>query len=71
MKMNAPKFILVHNHPSGDSTPSRQDIEMTNRLYDISKMLGIELIDHLVIGDMNYTSIFLTLLEEGKRNKRL
>ncbi len=56
--MKAPKIILVHNHPSGDSTPSKQDIEFTNNLYESASMFDIELLDHLVIGDMNYTSIF-------------
>ena len=58
IKMKAPKFIIVHNHPSGDSTPSTQDIIFTRNLYENAKMLGVELIDHLVIGNMNYTSIF-------------
>ena len=58
IKMQAPKFILVHNHPSGDSTPSRKDIEFTNKLYDASAIMGIELVDHIVIGNMNFTSIF-------------
>lgn len=56
--MKAPKIILVHNHPSGDSTPSKQDIEFTNRLYECAMMFNIELVDHLVIGNMSYTSIF-------------
>lgn len=56
--MKAPKIILVHNHPSGDCTPSRKDIDFTNRLYECSEMFNIQLIDHLVIGDMCYTSIF-------------
>lgn len=58
IKMKAPKIILVHNHPSGDSTPSNQDMNFTEILYDSAKLLGIELIDHIVIGNMNYTSIF-------------
>lgn len=66
IKMKAPKIILVHNHPSGDSTPSNQDIEYTNRVYEISNMLGIELLDHLVIGDMRYTSIFSKMILETK-----
>ena len=66
IKMKAPKIILVHNHPSGDSTPSNQDIEYTNRVYEISNMLGIELLDHLVIGDMRYTSIFSKMIIETK-----
>lgn len=56
--MKAPKIILVHNHPSGDSTPSEQDIEFTNRVFESAETFDIQLIDHLVIGDMNYTSIF-------------
>lgn len=58
IKMKAPKIILVHNHPSGDSTPSKQDIMFTEQLYEITELVGIQLVDHLVIGNMNYTSIF-------------
>ncbi|MCI8443670.1 MAG: DNA repair protein RadC [Clostridia bacterium] len=58
IKMKAPKIILVHNHPSGDSTPSKQDIKYTEQLYEMAELLGIQLVDHLVIGNMNYTSIF-------------
>ena len=57
IKMKA-KIIVVHNHPSGDSTPSKQDIVFTEQLYEISELMGIQLLDHLVIGNMNYTSIF-------------
>lgn len=57
IKMNAPKIILVHNHPSGDSTPSKQDYELTNKVDQASKMMGVELLDHIVIGNMEYTSI--------------
>lgn len=65
IKMNAPKIILVHNHPSGDATPSNQDIKFTETLYEISLMLGIELLDHLVIGDMKYTSIFSEIIAKS------
>ena len=58
IKMKAPKIILVHNHPSGDATPSEQDIIFTNHLYDATTLLGIQLLDHLVIGNKTYTSIF-------------
>ena len=68
IKMKAPKIILAHNHPSGDSTPSKQDIEYTKSVYEISNMLGIELLDHLVIGNMNYTSIFSNLIKETKED---
>ena len=57
LKIGAPKIILVHNHPSGDSTPSKSDLDVTERINEASKLLGIELLDHIVIGDGNYTSI--------------
>ena len=62
IKMKAPKIILVHNHPSGDSTPSAQDIKFTNQIYKAAELLGIQLLDHIVIGNMNYTSIFSKLV---------
>ena len=58
IKMEIPKIILVHNHPSGDPTPSRQDIEMTEKLKTVADLLGIQLIDHIVIGDGKFESIF-------------
>ena len=57
VKMNAPKLILLHNHPSGISTPSEKDLEVTNRLEEASKILGIQLLDHIVIGKCEFTSI--------------
>lgn len=57
VKINAPKMILVHNHPSGISTPSSKDYEVTKKIEDAGKMLGIELLDHIVIGNSEYTSI--------------
>ncbi len=58
VKMGAPKMILIHNHPSGDPTPSIQDLRITKRLCECSRMFGIELLDHIVIGDGRYESIF-------------
>lgn len=58
IKLQAPKIILVHNHPSGDPTPSNNDFEVTDRIDKCSKMLGIELMDHVIIGDNTYASIF-------------
>ena len=55
---NASKFILVHNHPSGDSTPSGIDIEMTKQIQKATDLMQLEFLDHIVIGDNNYTSIF-------------
>ena len=68
VKMQAPKIIMVHNHPTGDSTPSKSDIQITNRLYDAANLLGIQLLDHIVIGNMEYTSIFTEKLKEQKLN---
>ena len=68
VKMQAPKIILVHNHPSGDSTPSKSDIQITDRVYEAANILGIELLDHIVIGNMEYTSIFTQRLKEQKLN---
>lgn len=57
IRIEASKIILVHNHPSGNPKPSIEDINITNRLYNCAKMLGIELLDHIVIGDGVYESI--------------
>ena len=59
IKMGAPKIILVHNHPSGDPKPSEQDLNLTKTVYKAGEMLGIQLIDHIVIGNEQYESIFL------------
>ena len=58
IKIGAPKIILVHNHPSGDPTPSKNDFDFTERLVQASKIIGIELLDHIVIGDYGFESIF-------------
>lgn len=47
---NAVSIILIHNHPSGDSTPSYEDIEVTKRLVDAGKLIGICVLDHIIIG---------------------
>lgn len=57
IKMQAPKIILVHNHPSGDSTPSNGDFLVTDRVYEAASIMGIELLDHIVIGDGTFESI--------------
>ena len=58
IKIEAPKIILVHNHPSGDPTPSKKDIEFTDNLIKASGVMGIELLDHIIIGDQSFRSIF-------------
>ena len=52
------KIILVHNHPRGDSKPSRDDIEVTKKIREITEIIGIKFLDHIIIGDNEYTSIF-------------
>ena len=56
--LSASFIICIHNHPSGDPTPSREDIEFTSKLYQISNIHGIYLIDHLVIGKDCYYSFY-------------
>jgi DNA repair protein RadC len=57
IKDAASSIILVHNHPSGDPTPSREDIAVTNRLTECGKTLGIDVLDHIVLGNPDATSI--------------
>lgn len=53
----AAAVVLVHNHPSGDPTPSREDIALTRKLVDVGKILEIHVLDHLIIGDNKYVSL--------------
>lgn len=57
LKYGAVFFMLLHNHPSGDPTPSEQDIQMTHRMREAGMIMDIELIDHIIIGDNKYISI--------------
>ena len=54
---NAVSIILLHNHPSGDCTPSRQDIEATERAVKAGELLGVQVLDHIIIGDILYSSL--------------
>ncbi len=56
LKSGAPKIAVAHNHPSGDTTPSSEDIVFTRRLQDACKLIGIELLDHIIIGGNNFSS---------------
>lgn len=58
LKLQAPKIILVHNHPSGDTTPSKSDFNITDRIYEAAELMGIQMLDHIIIGDGTYESIF-------------
>lgn len=61
IKRNAHTIILLHNHPSGDSRPSNQDVKLTKILSESGDLLGIRVIDHIIIGDGEYFSF----LKEG------
>jgi DNA repair protein RadC len=54
---NCPHVIVCHNHPSGDPTPSPEDIEVTRQLARAGELLDIELLDHLIIGNPRYISL--------------
>lgn len=56
IKLQMPKIVLVHNHPSGNSAPSKEDIEATKRIKQSCELMGIQLLDHIVIGDGEYHS---------------
>lgn len=71
IKLEAPKFIIVHNHPSGNATPSRQDILFTEKLAEMSGKLGIELLDHIVIGDLDYKSVCKEIQKTIEEQKQI
>jgi len=50
--------ILVHNHPSGDPTPSPEDVEITHRLVETGRLVGIRILDHVIVGDDAFSSLF-------------
>jgi DNA repair protein RadC len=56
IRRSAAAIILAHNHPSGDPTPSQEDIAVSRRLVEAGRILGIEVLDHLIIGDGRFTS---------------
>ena len=61
VQCTAASIILAHNHPSGDVTPSQDDIQLTQRLRQAGEIMGIEILDHLIMGDTG----FLSLKESG------
>ena len=61
IRRSSAAVILVHNHPSGDPTPSKEDIDVTRRLQETGGIIGIEVLDHIIIGDNR----FLSLKEKG------
>lgn len=61
VKKSAASIILVHNHPSGDPSPSREDLEVTRRLVEAGNLLGINVLDHIIVGEGK----FLSFKEKG------
>jgi DNA repair protein RadC len=57
LELSATAVVLVHNHPSGDPTPSRADIQMTQQIVDIAKSLGIAVHDHIIVGKDGHASL--------------
>ena len=57
VRENCPALIAVHNHPSGDPTPSQEDIRITEQMIEAGKMLDIEVLDHIIIGHRRYVSL--------------
>jgi DNA repair protein RadC len=53
---NAAGIIIAHNHPSGDPNPSQDDMQMTQRIDEAGKLLGIKLVDHVIVGDGRFYS---------------
>mgnify|MGYP004471114115 CR=1 FL=1 len=65
-------MILIHNHPTGDPTPSKTDIKITDKLYNAAAMFDIELLDHIVIGNGSFKSVFAEtkkIVDKLKENK--
>lgn len=57
IESHAAAIILVHNHPSGDPSPSKDDIELTRQIYKASRILNIDILDHVIIGNEKYVSL--------------
>lgn len=57
IEISAVSLILVHNHPSGDPTPSKEDIEFTKKIKNLSEIMELELLDHIIIGENSFVSL--------------
>jgi DNA repair protein RadC len=57
VRRNCAAIIVVHNHPSGDPTPSPDDVKITQEIVKAGELLGIEVLDHLIIGSQRYISL--------------
>ena len=65
LKAGAEEIIVAHNHPSGNLTPSKADITVTKELKDLAGRLNVNLIDHVILGESNSTSAYISLAELG------
>jgi DNA repair protein RadC len=57
LELSASALILVHNHPSGDPSPSRADVDMTRLIVDVARPLGITIHDHVIVGRQGHASL--------------
>ena len=71
VKKSTAGIILVHNHPSGEVDPSKQDIDLTNRIIICGNIIGIKVLDHIIIGDENYLSFKESNLMNDIQNKKI
>ena len=66
-RVSASAIICCHNHPSGNVLPSREDIELTEKLEQVGEILGIKMLDHIIIGKHNYYSFLENKIQEEVR----
>jgi DNA repair protein RadC len=57
VRESAAAVLFIHNHPSGDPTPSREDLEITSRLREAGELMGVRVLDHIIIGSGDYVSL--------------
>lgn len=69
LKTGMTKFILVHNHPSGDINPSLRDSETTKRIEKASKLIGIQFLDHIIIGQESFCSMYTRKSKDKDKEK--
>ena len=71
MQHNAANVVVAHNHPSGDPSPSPQDLAVTHRLHALLAMVDVELIDHIIVGGTTTESLYLRMLLTEASSKRV
>lgn len=68
IKIGMKRFILVHNHPSGDATPSQEDLKITKEIEQGAQLLDLQMMDHIVIGDGKFQSIYAIKMQQEKKS---